>query len=119
MGGAVKRFTFTVEPYDYEVALWVGGPTRAVNEAFEEAAVSVRADALDEGIVTDEGGAFVIWIRRTKPNVIAHECVHLAWRVLRHAQVPITYGNEEVFASHVGKMVEQVTKLARGRKVAP
>lgn len=118
MGGAVRRHVINVEPYDYEVELWIGGPLKDVNAALEEAGVKTRVTGRDEGLVCDTDGAFVMWLRHTNANVIAHECVHLVWRVLREAQVPITYANEDVFAYHMGKLVEQVTKLARARRKA-
>lgn len=102
----------TVAPYDYEVELYLGGTHKDINRVLKRLGSAHEAEDDWEGLA-DHLGSFVIWVRHNDQNVIAHECTHLVWRILRHASVPVTWANEELMASHIGKLVAQVTQHAR------
>lgn len=44
-----------------------------------------------------------------RPEVIAHECVHLAWRILQTTGVKVSANNHEQLAYMVGYFVDIVT----------
>lgn len=73
-----------------------------------------------ESVQDDEGVQGILLVFRSltdaTPEVIAHECTHLAMITLNMAGIPINYDNQEAVAYLVGHCVTRVTGIVEKQR---
>lgn len=52
----------------------------------------------------------VIWLKNSKFHILAHECFHAAYHILRDRGVYLTDGSEESFAYLMDFLIQEIRK---------
>lgn len=116
----MKHCTFHAPIYGHQIQIHPNFKSLSKYVSMHEGSASTAA-CVDVCETKDGITFFAMTFRGTDfmtPDTIAHECLHLSWRILQAVGSKATANNHEHLAYLLGFMVEQVTKYTDAYKAS-
>lgn len=112
----MKTFKYIWVPIYQANVWWFRGPRKQYDKLVwkefkreaPEKRITVNA-TVEEYLIGDQR-VHVIWLKNHKVHVLAHECFHAAYHILRDRGVYLTDGSEEAFAYLMDFLIQEIRK---------